>query len=56
MMVRSSQLDHGINKGEVEVEKTWKNLEKIIGVVACLRCKMVVRLGGVWLDDVCLRS
>jgi hypothetical protein len=47
VMVRSSQSDHGINKGEVKVEKTPKKLEIFIGVVACLQCKMVVQLGGV---------
>jgi hypothetical protein len=28
-MVRSSQLDHGINKGEVELEKILKKIGKL---------------------------
>jgi hypothetical protein len=53
VLMRSSQLDHGINNGEGELVKTGK---KNIRVVMCLQCRRIKLLGGVWPDDVCWHS
>jgi hypothetical protein len=51
--MRSSQLDHGINKGVGELVKTGKKNIQGCNVSQCRRIKL---LGGVWPDDVCWHS